>query len=172
MKINITEKEGVFTSKFDDKSKTSGKGISIKESVQNLLLNKELEDETEEDNKALIFIREKMPEARRIALEFFNEIGSEPMMQINILHKFKQYDKQNLELRLNFLKHFGFTKCNDTVGNGRMWQIIISAEDILQHYKNQVVKFESTVKYFKELANQIEQIKNIEENENSAKSNK
>jgi hypothetical protein len=93
MKIEIIEKEGVFTSSFDSEevSKVVGKGLSIKESIQNLLLNQELSDEDDEDEKVKIFIRENMPEARRIAWEFYEHMGGNPMNQVFLLKKMPQY---------------------------------------------------------------------------------
>lgn len=148
-----------FVASYEDKEITTvvGMGTNIEEAVRSLFLKHKLSLEKNEENQIKMFIEEHYPEALKVATEIFAKVGGEPI-KLSKLMKEVELEKEELRLRLNFLKQFGMAESDNTAGMSQVWRIIVSKEDLSKYYKNQEDKYSSTAKYFQELSKQILEI--------------
>ncbi len=150
-----------FTAKFNDESIPEiGDGVDGKSAVKDLFYKIESNQlKTEKENQEL-FIKTNMEDAKQMAIEMFNIMGPD-FFSIDSFQNKTGFERQDGELRLNYLISFGIVQKDRDTGAGKRYKIVIDSDSLQQHYFNEAEKWESTSKYYRALA---EELTNVDAN--------
>ena len=159
--VTLNGENGIAT--IDEKGFENiiGEGCGVDGSVNDLLLKMKLAIAKDEVEKSEIYFKQRLPIAKKIAIDLYEKIGSEPITLNQIIKKSGE-SRQIIESKLEFIFSFGFSVCDKTAGLGKKWCLVLSEDNLISHYEQKISEFSNSIDYFKKLIDNLNKLKSGE----------